>query len=67
MGVVILKSACCVGASMSEEGAHELRDLVNDILESPKEKPKKKIKAKGMLLGERRDNGDIIQIINTII
>ena len=67
MGVVILKSACCVGASMSEEGAHELRDLVNDILESPKEKPKKKIKAKGMLLGERRDNGDIIQIDKMVL
>lgn len=67
MGVVILKSACCVGASMSEEGAYELRDLVNDILESPKEKPKKKIKAKGMLLGERRDNGDIIQIDKMVL
>ena len=67
MGVVILKSACCVGASMSEEGPHELRDLVNDILESPKEKPKKKIKAKGMLLGERRDNGDIIQIDKMVL
>ena len=67
MGVVILKSACCVGASMSEGGAHELRDLVNDILESPKEKPKKKIKAKGMLLGERRDNGDIIQIDKMVL
>ena len=67
MGVVILKSACCVGASMSEEGAHELRDLVNDILESPKEKPKKKIKARGMLLGERRDNGDIIQIDKMVL
>ena len=67
MGVVILKSACCVGASMSEEGAHELRDLVNDILESPKEKPKKKIKAKGMLLGERRDNGDIVQIDKMVL
>ncbi len=52
---------------MSEEGAHELRDLVNDILESPKEKPKKKIKAKGMLLGERRDNGDIIQIDKMVL
>ena len=67
MGVVILKSACCVGASMSEEGPHELRDLVNDILESPKEKPKKKIKAKGMLLGERRDNGDIVQIDKMVL
>ena len=67
MGVVILKSACCVGASMSEERAHELRDLVNDILESPKEKPKKKIKAKGMLLGERRDNGDIVQIDKMVL
>lgn len=52
---------------MSEEGAHELRDLVNDILESPKEKPKKKIKAKGMLLGERRDNGDIVQIDKMVL
>ena len=52
---------------MSEEGAYELRDLVNDILESPKEKPKKKIKAKGMLLGERRDNGDIIQIDKMVL
>ena len=52
---------------MSEEGPHELRDLVNDILESPKEKPKKKIKAKGMLLGERRDNGDIIQIDKMVL
>lgn len=67
MGVVILKCACWVGASMSEDGAHELRDLVNDILESPKDKPKKKIKAKGMLLGERRDNGDIIQIDKMVL
>lgn len=52
---------------MSEDGAHELRDLVNDILESPKDKPKKKIKAKGMLLGERRDNGDIIQIDKMVL
>ena len=52
---------------MSEDGAHELRDLVNDILESPKDKPKKKIKAKGMLLGERRDNGNIIQIDKMVL
>ena len=52
---------------MSEEGPTHLRDLVDEILETPKEKPKKKIKAKGMLLGERRDNGDIIQIDKMVL
>ena len=47
---------------MAEEGSHELKDLVDDILENPKPHRKKKIKAKGMLLGERRDNGEIVQI-----
>jgi len=52
---------------MSEEDPTHLRDLVDEILENPKEKPKKKIKAKGMLLGERRDNGDIIQIDKMVL
>jgi len=52
---------------MSEEGPTHLRDLVDEILENPKEKPKKKIRAKGMLLGERRDNGDIIQIDKMVL
>ena len=52
---------------MSEEDPTHLRDLVDEILETPKEKPKKKIKAKGMLLGERRDNGDIIQIDKMVL
>ena len=52
---------------MSEEGSTHLRDLVDEILETPKEKPRKKIKAKGMLLGERRDNGEIIQIDKMVL
>ena len=52
---------------MSGEGSTHLRDLVDEILETPKEKPKKKIKAKGMLLGERRDNGEIIQIDKMVL
>ena len=52
---------------MSEEGSTHLRDLVDEILETPKEKSKKKIKAKGMLLGERRDNGEIIQIDKMVL
>ena len=52
---------------MSEEGSTHLRDLVDEILETPKEKPKKKIKGKGMLLGERRDNGEIIQIDKMVL
>ena len=52
---------------MSEEDPTHLRDLVDEILETPKEKPKKKIRAKGMLLGERRDNGDIIQIDKMVL
>ncbi len=53
---------------MSEEGPTHLRDLVDEILETPAaEKPKKKIKAKGMLLGERRDNGEIIQIDKMVL
>jgi len=52
---------------MSEEGPTHLRDLVDEILENPKEKPRKKIRAKGMLLGERRDNGDIIQIDKMVL
>ena len=56
-----------IGAGMSEEGSTHLRGLVDEILETPKEKPKKKIKAKGMLLGERRDNGEIIQIDKMVL
>ena len=56
-----------IGAGMSEEGSTHLRDLVDEILETPKEKPKKKIKAKGMLLGERRDNSEIIQIDKMVL
>ena len=56
-----------IGAGMSGEGSTHLRDLVDEILETPKEKPKKKIKAKGMLLGERRDNGEIIQIDKMVL
>ena len=67
MGVVILKRACIVGQPMPEEDSHELRDLVDDILETPQPKRKKKIKAKGMLLGERRDNGEIIQIDKMVL
>ena len=52
---------------MSEEGTHQLRDLVDDILETPSAKKKKKIKAKGMLLGERRDNGEIVQIDKMVL
>lgn len=67
MDVVILKGAAAVGWLMSEEGTHELRDLVDDILETSSPKRKKKIKAKGMLLGERRDNGDIVQIDKMVL
>ncbi len=52
---------------MSEEGSHDLGGLVRDILEPPANKTKKKIKAKGMLLGERRDNGEIIQIDKMVL
>ena len=52
---------------MSEEGDHELKDLVDEILESPVKKKKKKIKAKGMLLGERRDTGEIVQIDKMVL
>ena len=65
--VVILKRAGIVGWLMSEEDTHELRDLVDDILETPQPKRKKKIKAKGMLLGERRDTGDIVQIDKMVL
>ena len=67
MGVVILKSVEDVGRTMSEDNSHELRDLVDDILENPKPSRKKKIKAKGMLLGERRDNGEIVQIDKMVL
>ena len=67
MGVVILKGAAAVGWLMSEEDTHELRDLIDDILETSSPKRKKKIKAKGMLLGERRDNGDIVQIDKMVL
>ena len=52
---------------MSEEDSHDLRDLVDDILESPRQSRKKKIKSKGMLLGERRDTGEIIQIDKMVL
>ena len=52
---------------MSEEGGHELKDLVDEILEAPVPKKKKKIKAKGMLLGERRDTGEIVQIDKMVL
>ena len=52
---------------MSEGGTHQLRDLVDDILETSSTKKKKKIKAKGMLLGERRDNGEIVQIDKMVL
>jgi DNA helicase HerA-like ATPase len=67
VGVVILKGAAAVGWLMSEEDTHELRDLIDDILETSSPKRKKKIKAKGMLLGERRDNGDIVQIDKMVL
>ena len=51
---------------MSEEDSLGLRELVDDILENPKPSKKKKIKAKG-LLGERRDNGEIIQIDKMVL
>ena len=52
---------------MSGEESHDLGGLVRDILEPPANKTKKKIKAKGMLLGERRDNGEIIQIDKMVL
>jgi len=52
---------------MSEEDAHELRDLVDDILETPQPKRKNKIKAKGLFLGERRDTGEIVQIDKMVL
>ncbi len=52
---------------MSDEDSLGLRDLVDDILETPNPSRKKKIKAKGMLLGERRDTGEIIQIDKMVI
>ena len=52
---------------MSDEDSLGLRDLVDDILETPKPARKKKIKAKGMLLGERRDTGEIIQIDKMVL
>ena len=67
MVVVILKGAGTVGWLMSEGGTHQLRDLVDDILETSSTKKKKKIKAKGMLLGERRDNGEIVQIDKMVL
>ena len=47
---------------MSDDKAAPLSDLVDDILETPEPKRRKRIKAKGMLLGERRDNGEIVDI-----
>ena len=44
-----------------------MRDLVDDILEISSAKKKKKIKAKGMLLGERRDTGEIVQIDKMVL
>ena len=67
VGVVILKRVGIVGPLMSEEGSHDLRDLVDDILESPKQSRKKKIRSKGMLLGERRDTGEIVQIDKMVL
>ena len=67
MGAVILKSTGTVGWLMSEEDTHELRDLVDDILETPQPKRKNKIKAKGLFLGERRDTGDIVQIDKMVL
>lgn len=67
MGVVILKSTGAVGRLMSEEDTHELRDLVDDILETPQPKRKNKIKAKGLFLGERRDTGEIVQIDKMVL
>ncbi len=52
---------------MPEEDTHELRDLVDDILETSPPKRKKKIKAKGMFLGERRDTGEIVQIDKMVL
>ncbi len=56
-----------VGCLMTGEDTHELRDLVDDILETPEPKRKKKIKAKGMYLGERRDTGEIVQIDKMVL
>jgi DNA helicase HerA-like ATPase len=67
VGVVILKSTGVVGWLMSEEDAHELRDLVDEILETPQPKQKNKIKAKGLFLGERRDTGEIVQIDKMVL
>ena len=52
---------------MSEEDSLGLKELVDDILENPKPSKKKKIKSRGMLLGERRDNGEIIQIDKMVL
>ena len=67
MGAVNLKSTGAVGWLMSEEDTHELRGLVDDILETPQPKRKNKIKAKGLFLGERRDTGDIVQIDKMVL
>jgi DNA helicase HerA-like ATPase len=67
VGVVILKRVGAVGWFMSGEGGHELKDLVDEILEAPVPKKKKKIKARGMLLGERRDTGEIVQIDKMVL
>ena len=52
---------------MAEEDSQDLGGLVRDILETPPPKTNRKIKAKGMLLGERRDNGEIIQIDKMVL
>ena len=52
---------------MAEEDSQDLGGLVRDILETPSPKTNRKIKAKGMLLGERRDNGEIIQIDKMVL
>ena len=51
---------------MSDEDVSPLGDLVDDILETPKPKRRRKYKPKGMLLGERRDTGEVVDKVDTI-
>lgn len=52
---------------MSDEDVSQLGDLVDDILETPEPKRRRKYKPKGMLLGTRRDTGDIVDIKTTVL
>ena len=52
---------------MSDEDVSPLGDLVDDILETPEPKRRRKYKPKGMLLGERRDTGEVVDIKTTVL